>query len=59
MLLLILVLIPISIVGLIGYIRYDVRYGSSYWREKSLSENIAAHGFRDDCYRVYDLQSAK
>lgn len=59
MLLLILVLIPISIVGLIGYIRYDVRYGRSYWRDKSLSENIVAHGFRDDCYRVYDLQSEK
>ena len=50
----ILIIVPLGFVALIAYAYYESEYGKSYWNEKELSENVEAHYFRDNKYRVYN-----
>jgi hypothetical protein len=55
----ILIIVPLGIVALIACAYYESEYGKSYWNEKELSENVEAHYFRDNKYRVYNSHLGK
>ncbi len=54
-----LVLVPMGIFALFVYDRYDDEYGRWYRKDHSLSKHVAAHGFNDGRFRVYDRKTGR
>ena len=53
------IMIPLAMVGLFLYVCYNELYGRCYWGDDSMSENVCAHYFHDNKYRVYNLYTGK
>lgn len=50
----IMITIPIGFFVLIGNAYYDSKHGRHYWKNKSLSQNLEIHSFKDNKYRIYN-----
>lgn len=55
----ILVVIPVAIVVLVTYAFYDSKYGRLYWGNRTLSNNVEVHAYRDCTYRIYNIATGE